>query len=90
MNATQINQETCRYIISEARKDMGRTYYVVAPPGYMRKQDGSIVKDGTSFTKSGPEWSEDRSKAFEFKTLRYAMIVSGKCQSSKVHPILSR
>ena len=79
----------CRYIISDFRKDTKRTWYVVAPPGfYRRESDGAILRDGTCHKNSGPEWSQDRNKAFEFKSVRAAMRVRNKTISGKVHPIL--
>lgn len=74
------------YIISEFRRDTGRTLYVCARPGYCRTADGSMRRDG-SF-KGGPEWTDNRAHALEFTSYLAAARIQGKCPSSKVHPVL--
>ncbi len=83
---TLTQPDRCRYIISDVRKGSGRTFYVAAPPGYYRKADGTLARDGTPFT-SGPEWTEKRGHAREFTSYLSAARVRSKCASAVVHPI---
>lgn len=75
-------QSAEKYIVTEHRKDLNRTYYVCAPPGFMRKSDGTQARDG-SFS-GGPEWTLYREKALEFTSFITAARVAGKCASAKV------
>jgi len=75
---------TKHFIIRDDRKDQNRPWYVCAPPGYMRKMDGSVVRDGTNITNSGPEWSLERNHAFVFRSHRSAARVRTKTISGKI------
>lgn len=74
----------CRYIVAEYRRDLRQTWYAAAPTGHYRKLDGSIQRDGSH----GPEWTTDRSKAYEFKSYRSACFTRAKNPSAKVQPVL--
>jgi hypothetical protein len=79
------NTKRCKYFISQTRKDKKQTWYVAAPPGYMRKASGEFARDG-SFS-GGPEWTQNRAHAHIFKSYLSAARVQGKCPGCKVHPL---
>ena len=76
-----------KYIITEFRPAETTAYlpssHVYAPPGYLRRADGTVYRDGTPPT-SGPEWGPDATKAFRFDTHRKAARVLGRCGSRAV------
>lgn len=73
--------------ISEYRRDLKRTWYVCAPPGYYRQMaTGKMIRDGCF--KGGPEWSEKRNNAFVFPSHRAAARVRNKCgDNAQIHAI---
>ena len=71
-----------KFLIQDTRKEAWqRTAWVVAPPGYCKKADGSLGRDG--YFSGGPEWG-DRSKAHEFKSHRAAARVANRCNDKCV------
>lgn len=75
-----------KFIVTETRRDTGRTWYVAAKPGWMRCASGAMARDG-SFA-GGPEWTLNRSHALEFDTRLKAARVRGKCPSATVEALL--
>lgn len=71
-----------RWIVLDYRKDMKRTWYVCARPGWMRCADGTFSRDG-SFG-GGPEWTLKREHALVFTSRLAAARVAGKCPSTQI------
>lgn len=74
-----------KFIISDYRKGTRVTWYVCAPPGYYRKANGTLAKDGCF--QGGPEWSTTREHALEFHSHRSAARVANKCVSATIKPV---
>jgi hypothetical protein len=63
-----------------------RNAYVVAPPGYARREaDGKLYRDGSSLN-GGPEWG-NREHAHLFKSHRAAARVANKCWPALIEPV---
>lgn len=75
------------YTVSQPRHDKynGARMYIAAPSGYARAADGSVYRDGTLASKSGPEMTWNRDKAFAFKSLMYAQQQSAKLIDGVIH-----
>lgn len=60
--------------------------YVIAPPGYARREaDGKLYRDGSSVN-GGPEWG-NREHAHLFKSHRAAARVANKCWPALIEPV---
>lgn len=75
------------FIITDTRKDSGRTWYVAARPGFYRCADGTQKRDGCCPLTSGPEWTLAREHAFLFATHRSAARVASRTPGSRIEEI---
>ena len=73
--------EFTAYIVGSVNRTKGHGHdYVVAPPGYARRSDGTIYRDGTCPKTSAPEMGS-RANAYRFKSHRAA----ARCASALIY-----
>lgn len=79
--------EFTAYIVGSVNMTKGHSHdYVVAPPGYARRADGSTYRDGTCLKTSGPEMGS-RDHAYRFKSYRSALLVANTLALPLIIPV---
>ena len=70
-----------KFIVVDQRKSPdNRVFYVCAPAGYYREENGNIKKDQSP----SPEWSLDANKVYVFSSHRSAARTANKCISAEI------